>query len=61
MVLDKQLISLPSHSKACLISEKEEPMNKLALIIWNCAHISSSKGRYAHTHGFLSLLWDTTM
>lgn len=54
MVLGKQLISLPSHSKVCLNSEKEELMNKnkLAQIIWNSTHISSSKGRYAHTHGF---------
>lgn len=52
MVLGKQLISLPRHSKACLISEKEEPMNRFALTIWNSAHISSSKGRYARTHGF---------
>lgn len=28
MVLGKQLISLPSHSKACLNSEKEEAVNK---------------------------------
>lgn len=54
MVFGKQLISLPRHSKACLISEKEEPMNKnkSALIIWSSAHISSSKGRYAQTHRF---------
>ena len=51
MVLGNWLaVSLHRHSRACLISEKEEPMNenKSAVIIWNSAHISSDPKEDTH-------------